>query len=339
LHYIGIYNHMNPKPKSIAQKVFDNKSIKNLITDLGIKTYNNLVRSSKGTLLSFIVNGEVKKMVGSPSKEWVDRNESDLIFFQEHIKETGKKHNFPDRIGKYTITQEANKLIDSLEYNDFYGFIEDGEWSILNRLGSNWSNWVAMLKKRDDMGHLESDDLESKVYEYFEQRPIKEFGIKHEESTAFNPTLSMAEYDIIYAFVVMAKEFKNDELDEIRDRIKKTTEKGEYNENEFIRFLSENGITNIKNFSSYGNLVDMTFQVDLMANINGGWVPIQVKSSEKSAFDSKIHKYDFGGVAIYPLPKKSDCGKWGYIDKRGKFAKHGSFDEDFLNMSCDSENN
>ena len=80
---------MNPKQKSIAQKVFDNKSIKNLITDLGIKTYNNLVRSSKGTLLSFIVSGEVKKMVGSPSQEWVNRNESDLTFFKEHIKETG----------------------------------------------------------------------------------------------------------------------------------------------------------------------------------------------------------------------------------------------------------
>jgi hypothetical protein len=339
LFYTGIYNCMKPKQKSIAQKVFENKSIKNLITDLGIKTYNNLVRSSKGTLLSFIVNGEVKKMVGSPSEKWVDRNKTDLGIFKDHIQDNGKKHNFPDRIGKYTITQEIKKLIDLLEYNDFYGFIEDGEWSILNRLGSNWSNWVAMIKKRDDMGHLKSDDLESKVYEYFEQRPIDEFGIKHKESTAFNPTLSMAEYDIIYAFVVLAKEFKNDELDEIRTRLKKTTEKGENNENEFIKFLSENGITDIKNFSSYGNLVDMTFQVDLMANINGTLIPIQVKSSEKSAFDSKIHQYNFGGIAVYPLPKKSDCGKWGYVDKKSSFAKHGSFDEDFLNVSCDSENN
>jgi hypothetical protein len=330
---------MNPKPKSIAQKVFDNKSIKNLITDLGIKAYNSLIKTSKGSLLNFIINGEVKKMVGSPSQEWVDRNESDLFFFKEHISDNGKKHNFPERVGKYTITQEINKLLESLQYNDFYGFIEDGEWSILNRLGSNWSNWVAMIKKRDDMGHLESEDLESKVYEYFEQRPINEFGIKNKESVSFNPTLSMAEYDIIYAFVVMAKEFANDELDEIRARLKKTTEKGEQNENEFIKFLSENGITNVVNFSSYGNLVDMTFQVDLMADIGGIWVPIQVKSSEKSANDSKIHKYDFGGIAIYPLPKKSDCGKWGYIDKRGSFAKHGSFEEDFLNVSCDSENN
>jgi len=330
---------MNPKPKSIAQKVFDNKSIKNLITDLGIKTYNDLVRTSKGSLLSFIVNGEVKKMVGSPSQTWVERNKTDLTTFKDHVKDTGKKHKFPDRIGKYTITQEVNKLLESLEYDDFYGFIEDGEWSILNRLGSNWSNWVAMIKKRDDMGHLQSDDLESKVQEYFKQRPIDEFGIKNKKSVSFNPTLSMAEYDIIYAFVVLAKEFRNDELDEIRARLKKTTEKGEHNENEFIKFLSENGITDIKNFSSYGNLVDMTFQVDLMANINGEWVPIQVKSDVKSASDSKIHQYNFGGIAIYPLPKKSDCGKWGYVDKKGSFDKHGSFDEDFLNLSCDSENN
>lgn len=329
---------MKPKQKSIAQKVFENKSIKNLITDLGIKTYNNLVRSSKGTLLSLIVNGEVKKMVGYPSQNWVIRNIKDLNDFKDNIKDTGKKHNFPDRIGKYTITQEVEKLLQSLKFDDFYGFIEDGEWSILNRLGSNWTNWVAMIKKRDDMGHLESNDLESKVYDYFEQRPIEEFGIMDKKDIASNPTLSMAEYDIIYAFVVLSKEIKNDELDEIRARLKKTTEKGENTENEFIKFLSENGITNIKNFSSYGNLVDMTFQVDLMANINGTLVPIQVKSSEKSAFDSKIHQYNFGGIAVYPLPKKSDCGKWGYVDKKGSFAKYSSFDEDFLNINCDSEN-
>jgi hypothetical protein len=83
----------------------------------------------------------------------------------------------------------------------------------------------------------------------------------------------------------------------------------------------------------------MTFQVDLIANINGVSVPIQVKSDEKSATTSKIHQYNFGGIAVWPLPKKSDCGKWGYVDKKGSFAKYGSFDEDFLNISCDSENN
>jgi hypothetical protein len=330
---------MNPKPKSFAEKIRENNSLKNKIIDSGIKTYNNLVRSSKGKLLSVIVNGKVKKMVGSPSQSWVIRNMEDLDEFKRLIKDTGKKHNFPDRIGKYTITQEVNKLLESLEFDDFYGFIEDGEWSILNRLGSNWSNWAAMLKKRDDMGHLKSDDLESKVYEYFEQRPIEEFGVMNKKDIEFNDTLSMAEYDIIYAFVVLSKEIKNDELDGIRARLKKTTEKGEHNENEFIKFLSENGITNIKNFSSYGNLVDMTFQVDLIANINGVSVPIQVKSDEKSATTSKIHQYNFGGIAVWPLPKKSECGKWGYVDKKGSFAKYGSFDEDFLNISCDSENN
>jgi hypothetical protein len=331
---------MNPKTKSIKQKIFDNNSIKNLITDLGIKAYNNLIKSSKKSLLSFIVNSEVKNMVGSPSQEWVDRNESDLYFFKEHINDNGKKHSFPERVGKYTVTQEIDKLLDSLQYNDFYGFIEDGEWSILNRLGSNWSNWADMIKKRDDIGHLGNGDLESKIYEYFEQRPINKFvGINNKKNTELIPTLSMAEYDIIYAFVVLVEKFKNDELDEIRARLKKTTEKGEHNENEFIKFLGENGITNIVNFSSYGNLVDMTFQVDLMADIGGIWIPIQVKSNEKSAYSSKIHSYNFGGVAIYPSPKKSDCGKWSYIDKRDSYPKYGSFEKDFLNFNCDSENN
>ena len=116
------------------------------------------------------------------------------------------------------------------------------------------------------------------------------------------PTMSLAEFDLAEAFQEVDENFKSTQLEKIKNRIKSTTESGESVERNFISWLETNQITKIRNFSSFGNVVDITFSVDLMANLNGKWVPIQVKSSEKSAFDSKIHKYDFGGVAIYPLP-------------------------------------
>jgi len=71
-----------------------------------------------------------------------------------------------------------------------------------------------------------------------------------------------------------------------------------------------------------------------MVKLNGKWVPIQVKSSDKSAVDSQIHKFDIGGIAVYEAPKKLQCGSWIYVSSRRGLKSQGSFDEDFLNIQC-----
>jgi hypothetical protein len=315
---------------------YNNSGLKNLIMNLGVQTYNRMIKTDKKFFFTQRFDSDNKTVVGKPSPEWVERNENDLQFFKTHIVDTGKKFKFPDREERHTITQEIDYLFNLLEENDFQGFIENGEWSILNRLGTNWANWAKMIAIREKDGFLGDGDAESKVSQYFEQQPINDIIDAKLPPVILRmfPTMSLAEFDLAEAFQEVDENFKSAQLEKIKDRIKSTTEKGESVERAFIAWLGMNGVTEIKNFSSFGNVVDITFSVDLMANLNGKWVPIQVKSSEKSATDSQIHKFDIGGIAVYEAPKKLQCGNWIYVSSKRGLKSQGSFDEDFLNISC-----
>ncbi|HUU87848.1 MAG TPA: hypothetical protein VMX17_08855 [Candidatus Glassbacteria bacterium] len=322
---------------TIVPKLYSQPHLKSLVITLGIETYNRMIRSEKKFFFTQNFDSEDKIIVGKPSPEWINRNERDLEFFKTHVVDSGKKFKFPDRDGKFTVTQEIDELFNLLEMNDFQGFIEKGEWSILNRLGSNWSNWAKMIGIRERDGYLGDGDDSSKIKKYFEQQPITDI-----INTKLNniilrmfPTLSLAEFDLAEAFQEVDENFKSTQLEKIKNRIKFTTESGESVERDFISLLETNQITKIRNFSSFGNIVDITFSVDLMANLNGKWVPIQVKSSENSAATSQIHKLDIGGIAVYPAPKKMACGNWIYIKLNRGLKNQGSFDEDFLNVQCE----
>lgn len=313
-----------------------NSGLKNLIMKLGVQTYNRMIRTDKKFFFTQRFDSENKTVVGKPGPEWIKRNEDDLEFFKSHIVDSGKKFLFPDRDTRVTVTQEIDELFNLLEMNDFQGFIENGEWSILNRLGTNWSNWAKMIAIRERDGFLGDGDAESKVEEYFKQQPINDIINAKLPPVILRmfPTLSLAEFDLAEAFQEVDENFKSAQLEKIKSRIKSTTEKGESVEREFISWLETNGVTEIRNFSSFGNVVDITFSVDLMAKLNGKWIPIQVKSSEKSAADSQIHKFDIGGIAVYTAPKKLQCGNWIYIKSNRGLKSQGSFDEDFLNIPC-----
>jgi len=324
---------------TVAYKIglYGNKNLKSLVINLGIETYNRMIRSKKKFFFTQSFDSEDKIIVGKPSPEWIDRNKRDLEFFKTNVVDSSKKFKFPDRNGTFTVTQEIDELFNLLEVNDFEGFIEKGEWSILNRLGSNWSNWAKMIGIREKDGYLGDGDDISKIEKYFEQQPITDIidANLNDMITRTFPTFSLAELDLAEAFQEVDKNFKSSQLEKIKDRIRYTTESGESVEREFISWLKENGVTEITNFSSFGNVVDMTFSVDLMAKLNNKWVPIQVKSSESSAATSQIHKFDIGGIAVYPAPKKMSCTNWVYIKSNRGFKRQDSFDEDFLNIQCD----
>ena len=324
---------------TVAYKIglYGNKNLKSLVINLGIETYNRMIRSKKKFFFTQSFDSEDKIIVGKPSPEWIDRNKRDLEFFKTNVVDSSKKFKFPDRNGTFTVTQEIDELFNLLEVNDFEGFIEKGEWSILNRLGSNWSNWAKMIGIREKDGYLGDGDDISKIEKYFEQQPITDIidANLNDMITRTFPTFSLAELDLAEAFQEVDKNFKSSQLEKIKARIRYTTESGESVEREFISWLKENGVTEITNFSSFGNVVDMTFSVDLMAKLNNKWVPIQVKSSESSAATSQIHKFDIGGIAVYPAPKKMSCTNWVYIKSNRGFKRQDSFDEDFLNIQCD----
>lgn len=325
---------------TIASKIglYEYKHLKSLVIKLGIETYNRMIRSEKKFFFTQTIDSEDKTVVGKPSSEWIDRNEKDLDFFKTHIVDSGKRFKFPDREKSVTITDEIYYLFYLLEINDFSGFIEKGEWSILNRLGSNWSNWAKMIGIRERDGYLGYGDDTSKIEKYFEQQPITDIiDTNNLSSRIINrfPTMSFAEFDLAEAFHEVDENLKSTQLEKIKNRIRSTTESGESVEREFISWLEENGVTEIRNFSSFGNVVDITFSVDLMAKLNNKWVPIQVKSTESSAATSQIHKFDIGGIAVYPAPKKMQCGNWIYIKSNRGLKNQGSFDEDFLNFQCE----
>ena len=148
-----------------------NKQIQSLIMDLGTKAYNDILRSNKRFLLSDL--NKVK--IGTPEREWMNRNVSDLRFFKRHITDTGEKFSFPDRNEKVSISDEVTNLLKLLVKRDFWGFIEGDEWSILNKINTNYTNWSKLIAKRDKEGDLGNNGSpKDKVTNYFKQRPIEE---------------------------------------------------------------------------------------------------------------------------------------------------------------------
>jgi hypothetical protein len=197
-----------------------------------------------------------------------------------------------------------------------------------------------LIAKSDVEGQLEGRTVTDKVKSYFTEKPIEsvvdlsEYGPRERDLIKLKvPKMSLADVDII-SLLISADDSESD-YDYVRmlERIKKTTEKGESAERQFMSDLISNGVPkeNIKNFSSYGNLVDITFQCDLMVKFKDTWVPIQIKSSQSKY--SKLLSYDIGGILVYPAEKKRDCGNWVYDTGRG-LPK--SFDEDFLGLVCDN---
>ncbi len=225
---------------SILDSIRTNQKIHDLIKDLGTKTYNDLIRSEKKIMLKN--NKKVK--VGQPERNWILQNVRDLIFFKNHIEDTGKKFDFPDREYKSTITEECNKLIRQLGARDFFGFVEKDDWSILNRINTNYTNWIKLIAKSDVEGQLEGRTVTDKVKSYFTEKPIEsvvdlsEYGPRERDLIKLKvPKMSLADVDII-SLLISADDSESD-YDYVRmlERIKKTTEKGESAERQFISMI------------------------------------------------------------------------------------------------------
>jgi hypothetical protein len=319
---------------SILDSLSNNSKLQDYIKKLGIQTYNGIIRTNKKKLL----DNTAKIKVSQPEREWIRQNVSDLIFFKNHIEKNNEKFDFPDRNTPQTVTEEAFKLIRQLGSRDFWGFIENDDWSILNRLNTNYTNWIKLIAKKDVEGLLNGRTVREKIEDYFKEKPMEQIHdlskfSDNEKKLILSkvPNLSYADSDII-ALLISADDSESDyDFNRMYERIKKTTEKGEDAERKFYSDLISNGIpkADIKVFSSFGNLVDITFQCDMMVKINGKWIPVQIKSSESKY--SKLLSYNIGGLLIYPAPQKFECGNWVYYD--GKSLPK-SFDEEFLNISC-----
>jgi hypothetical protein len=314
---------------------------------LGIDTYVNLIKSSKKHL--FKTREDLTIKVGTPGPEWVKRNIGDLTELKNKLSEKSlsKKIELPSG-EETTIKAKVEEIINTLENdpNAYPGFIEnDGEWSIVNKLDTNYSNWFRILAELDLQKKLRGSSGKQKVENFFKQIPVerllapekvenlrfieREFGVEI-------PTLSQADLEIL-------REFNKDFLN-IKKRLMISTERGDQNEVNIsgeIKLFSGGAITDsdIINFSSHGNRVDQVFGIDMLVYMyvpaKGNekyWVPIQAKSDKFAANKSILLKFDIGGIAVFPTKNPEIIGNYGYLTVRAGTEK--SLDELLVYNKC-----
>ena len=86
-----------------------------------------------------------------------------------------------------------------------------------------------MISIKEKDGFLGDGDAESKIAKYFEQQPITDIIDAKLPPMILRtfPTMSLAEFDLAEAFQEVDENFKSNQLEKIKERIKYTTEKGE----------------------------------------------------------------------------------------------------------------
>jgi hypothetical protein len=332
--------------KTIMSNLDPSNDLGRYITKKGIETYLDLIKSGKKHL--FKPREDLTIKVGTPSPEWVNRNINDLVEFRKNLPETSLLAKF-ELVGgeEITLKDKIDEILNTLrnDPNAYPGFIENGEWSIVNKLDTNYTNWFRILGELDEEGSLKGNTPKEKVELFFKQFPVesmlpsqkvenlkeieRRFGVKI-------PTLSQADYEIL-------REFNKDFLN-IKKRLINSTIKGDRNEQNIkgvFKLFSGGSIreNDIIDFSSHGNRVDQVFGVDMMIHMylppNGEekyWVPIQAKSDKSQANRSNLLKFDIGGIAIFPTRNPEINGGYGYLTVRNGTEK--SLDDLLVYNQC-----
>ena len=152
---------------------------------MGNELYKNIINSNKKELF------KNKDLISQPSDEWYRKNLDDLDEFY-------KKLNNPS--GR--IEWKYNKIKTKLENKEYYGFIENGNWSILNKFNTNYMLWRKLINK---IYHNSNLTFLEKINDFFRQKPIGEIfpnsktefeKLKNEENIDIK-TFSLAEKEII----------------------------------------------------------------------------------------------------------------------------------------------
>jgi len=323
--------------KTILPDIKKELTLQSEIKKEGIQTYLNLIKSNKKYLLESLF-GDSKFKIGSPSEGWYKKNIDDLNTLKSTFKSTAGEIKWQDKT-KSTFEDKINELIKKCVDKDYWGILETESgidtWSLLNKIDTNYINWGELIKERQENGHLNHGNDKLIIKEYFKQRPVSE-ALKNnellknldkveEKNKIKIKTLSYAEVDVLDAF----HDIVGPKLEGMFKRIKKTTEDGDLVENlfiELIRNLDAKYVKNIHNFSTWGNIVDMVFGVDLIANLHGHNYAIQVKKDGRHTQNAFIKNLGIPYILIYPKSlSQAKKYQFEYISN----TKHGNFNADF----------
>ena len=307
------------KEKNISSRINSTRSLQTEIKKEGIETYLNLIKSNKKFLLESLILGS-KFKIGSPSDKWYETNIDDLEKIDE-FDSTAGIITWADK-SKATFEEKIDEMIFKCENKNYWGILEtEGDkviWSLLNKIDTNYVNWGSMIEEKY-LENLISGKSDSEViHEYFKQRPVSQIlntemmGLLQKTESRKQikiKTLSLAELDLLESF----KDLESIKMKSVFSRILKTTEEGDLVEEKFKELLNNlpENVQNINNFSTWGNIVDMVFGIDLTATINGTTYAIQVKKNKDHAEKAFIRKLGIPFLAIYPK-NKTELKKYNF---------------------------
>jgi hypothetical protein len=157
--------------------------------------------------------------------------------------------------------------------------------------------------------------------------------LKKEKNLNIN-SMSFAHVDLLEKF----HEEKEHEFEEMKEKIRITTNKGDDAERDFKDLIknSPNQVQNIKEYTTWGNVIDMVFGVDLTAKFSDGFKVIQVKSSKDKASWAFIKKLGIPYLSVYPIGKKQNAFIFNYFSENSK-KDPKNFNDNFINTSKNIE--
>ena len=238
-----------------------------------------------------------------------------------------------------TILEKITEIEELLKKKDWFGIIENEDWSSLNKVDTHYTSWAKDITKRQINNDLPMGGDLSVIDKYFKKRDIRDVlperwleklrDLKEDEKDLNISKMSFAEADFIRKFHEEKEEF----FKELKADIQKTTEKGDQAEMDFESYLKNypEKVNNIKSYSSPGNVVDMIFGVDGRFHVNSGDYFFQVKSSEYGAKPAKIKRLRIPYVSVYP--KGISGQKFNYFSNINKETP-SDFDN-FIDNSVD----
>jgi len=315
------------------------------IQELGKKVYLDIIKSDLTIFLNNIFNPKSKIQIGKPSDGWFEKNLEDLRQFYNDTK------NYHNNIvswqdgSKMSIGNKIIELGKRLRNQDWIGIIENGDWSILNKVDTNYLSWAKEISKRQLEGDLPMGGDVYIIEKYFQERDVEDVLPKkwlqilkkiEQEKNMKVDKMSFAHVDFIDKF----HEEKESILSEFVETLQNTTRKGDEFENEFFELIRNkpDNFRKIKRYALWGNVIDINFGVDGSYFGKDGFKLIQVKSSESAAKKAFVKQLGIPYVSVYPQNPKNKVRNYKfYYYSENNTQKPEDFNKDIVNTKDNSE--
>lgn len=313
------------------------KDQKNELMSLGTKAYLDLIKTDLSVFFNEAFNPKLKMKIGTPSDSWFIQNYNDLVLFQQKTIQW-ENNNVDWRDGSsMTIKSKIDELKKKLKDKNFIGLIEGGDWSILNHLDTHYTFWADEITKRQINHDLPMGSDITVIRNYFRPRRLdsvlpkgwleKLNQLKKDKGLNIN-SMSFAHVDLLEKF----HEEKEKEFSDMKEKITRTTRFGEDAETDFLTLIenSPEKVNGIKKYASWGNVVDMVFGVDMMANFVDGFKIVQVKNSKSKSQWAFIRKLGIPYLSVFP---KGGRNKYNflYFSENNKDIEE-SFNQNYLSV-------